>query len=116
MCELVRNTLPENLIDLSPAFEDPKLHELLFRYRARNWPHLLNKAEQQRWQEYRIHRLTKPEAGASITYREYGRALSRMTVDSGLSPAQRSMVNELLDWPAQIGLTEPANMDPELTP
>ena len=116
LCELVRTTLPENLAQLNPAFEAPKLHELLFRYRARNWPHLLNKAEQQRWHEYRMHRLTRPDAGASITYREYGKILSRMAVDAGLTPDQRTLVNQLLDWPAQIGLGEPASMDSELTP
>ena len=115
LCELVRNTLPENLAQLEPAFEAPKLDELLFRYRARNWPHLLNKAEQRRWHEYRMLRLTRPDAGASITYREYGKILSRMAVDAGLTPGQRTLVNQLLDWPAQIGLGEPASMDSELT-
>ena len=115
LCELVRTTLPENLAQLSPAFEAPKLHELLFRYRARNWPDLLNRAEQQRWHEYRMDRLTRPDAGASITYREYGQILARMAVDAGLTPGQRILVNQLLDWPAQIGLGEPASMDSELT-
>jgi exodeoxyribonuclease-1 len=106
LCEQVRNALPENLADLHPAFKDAKLHELLFRYRARNWPHLLNKAEKQRWQEYRMNRLTAPDAGANITHLEYGKILSRMAVDSALSPDQRTLVNALLDWPEKIGLEE----------
>lgn len=104
LCEQVRTTLPENLADLHPVFEDAKLEELLFRYRARNWPGLLNKAEKQRWQEYRMNRLTRPDAGGNITYGEFGKILSRMTVDTALTPDHRALVNALLDWPAQIGL------------
>lgn len=107
LCEQVRTTLPQDLADLQPAFEDAKLDEMLFRYRARNWPNLLNRAEQQRWQEYRMNRLTDADAGGSITDKEYGKKLSRMVVDASLSAAQRTIVDSLLDWPAQIGLGEP---------
>ena len=106
LCEQVRNTLPEKLADLHPRFEDARLHELLFRYRCRNWPQLLSKAERQRWQEYRMQRLTTPDAGASITYQEYGKVLSRMAVDTGLSAGKRELLDKLLDWPAHIGLVE----------
>jgi len=107
LCEQVTNTMPENLADLHPAFENAKLDEMLFRYRARNWPHLLNRSEQQRWQAYRMERLTNADAGASITAREFGKKLSRMVVDSSLSAEQRAIVGALLDWPEQIGLGEP---------
>ncbi len=110
LCEQVTSTMPENLADLHPAFENAKLDEMLFRYRARNWPHLLSRSEQQRWQAYRMERLTNPEAGASITAREYGQKLSRMVVDSSLSAEQRTIVDTLLDWPVQIGLGEPESV------
>jgi len=40
-----------------PGFEDPRLEELLFRYRARNWPDTLDDDEQARWQQLRHDRL-----------------------------------------------------------
>ncbi len=104
LCEQVKNTLPEQLAELHPAFKDNKLHEMLFRYRARNWPHLLDRDEMRRWQEYRMRRLSDPQAGASITSTEYAQKLSRMTVDSSLSRDKLAIVDALLDWPVQIGL------------
>jgi exodeoxyribonuclease-1 len=41
-----------------------RLEELLFRYRARNFPHTLDESEQQRWQEHRAARLLEGADGA----------------------------------------------------
>lgn len=106
LCEKVRKTQPEDLGNLNLDFEDEKLVEMLFRYHARNWPNLLDRKDKLRWQEYRLDRITNPDASASITSQEYGKILSRMTVDSSLSAEQREVVNALLDWPKEIGLEE----------
>jgi exodeoxyribonuclease-1 len=103
-CALVRRTPPDELGALQPGFDAPKLDELLFRYRARNWPETLNRDERLRWEEFRRERLTDPGAGASIVLDEYRRRLSRLAVDLSLGPAQRAVVDALLDWPAEIGL------------
>ncbi|NHI00497.1 exodeoxyribonuclease I [Oceanimonas sp. MB9] len=49
---LVRNSRPEALAELPLQFSDARLPELLFRYRARNYPHTLNEQE---WQRWRLH-------------------------------------------------------------
>lgn len=41
----------------SPVFEDPRLAELLFRYRARNWPETLSADERERGEAFRLERL-----------------------------------------------------------
>ncbi len=46
------------------AFEDGRLEELLFRYRARNFPGSLTEAEQARWQQHCAARLHEGEGGA----------------------------------------------------
>ncbi|WP_456404818.1 exodeoxyribonuclease I [Thiolapillus sp.] len=104
LCEQVLRTAPEALAALHPLFEDGRLPELLFRYRARNWPETLTAEEKQRWEEYRRHRLTDPEGGSSILLAEYRQQLSRMAVDASLSQQQRQVVDALLDWPEEIGL------------
>ncbi|WP_457670444.1 exodeoxyribonuclease I [Thiolapillus sp.] len=104
LCDQVLRCSPEALASFHPAFEDDRLPELLFRYRARNWPQTLDAAEQQRWEEYRRYRLTDPRGGASIVLEEYRRQLSRMAVDAELTAAQRKLVDALLDWPEAIGL------------
>jgi exodeoxyribonuclease-1 len=45
------------------AFEDPRLDELLFRYRARNFPDTLDADERGRWQQYRHERLHEGRDG-----------------------------------------------------
>lgn len=105
-CDLVRRCKPEELADCVPGFDDPKLNELLFRYRARNYPHTLSATERERWQAYRVERMTRQEGDASISLTEYRRQLSRLAIDTSLSPERRSVVDALLDWPAEIGLDQ----------
>lgn len=60
----LRALSPEALAQARPAFTDPRLEEIVWRYRARNFPHTLNEEEQQRWEEHRVARLFDGEAGA----------------------------------------------------
>ena len=60
----LRALSPEGLAQAKPAFADPRLEEIVWRYRARNFPHTLNEEEQQRWEEHRVARLFDGEAGA----------------------------------------------------
>ncbi|MET1024801.1 MAG: exodeoxyribonuclease I [Pseudoxanthomonas sp.] len=53
----VRATPPQQLGERAFGFKDPRLDELLFRYRARNWPLTLDSGEQARWDDYRRQRL-----------------------------------------------------------
>jgi exodeoxyribonuclease-1 len=49
----------------APAgFDDGRLGEILFRYRARNFPDTLNDEEQARWLAHRVARLVEGEGGA----------------------------------------------------
>jgi exodeoxyribonuclease-1 len=53
----VRALAPEALARERLAFEDARLPELLFRYRARNFPATLSSEERARWAEHRAARL-----------------------------------------------------------
>jgi exodeoxyribonuclease I len=45
------------------AFDDPRLEELVFRYRARNFPASLSTEDAARWEEYRAAKLLEGEGG-----------------------------------------------------
>ena len=60
----VRGTPPHLLAKAQFAFRDARLPELLFRYRARNFPQTLAPEEQARWQAHRIAVLMQGEGGA----------------------------------------------------
>jgi exodeoxyribonuclease-1 len=52
LCNKVRRAKPEELASFSLTFKDQRLAELLFRYRARNFPETLSAEEQQQWQGF----------------------------------------------------------------
>jgi exodeoxyribonuclease-1 len=60
----LRALTPQQLGNAHPAFDDVRLPELLFRYRARNYPELLTDDEAQRWEAHRAARLLDGEGGA----------------------------------------------------
>lgn len=60
----LRSLSPAELAGKRPAFGDGRLEELLFRYRARNFPETLGEPEQQRWLAHRMRRLHEGEAGS----------------------------------------------------
>ncbi len=103
-CERVRASKPGQLAGAHFGFEDPRLDELLFRYRARNWPETLDAAERTRWDAYRRHRLCDPDGGGSITLESYRRRLAELAIDPTLDGGSRAVVDALLDWPAELGL------------
>jgi exodeoxyribonuclease I len=50
--DLIQQSSPEQLALTRYPFHDPRLHTLLFRYRARNYPHTLSQREQEQWQQF----------------------------------------------------------------
>lgn len=64
LLESLRREPPARLATASPHFEDDRLGELLFRYRARNFPQTLSEEEMQHWEEHRAARLFEGAGGA----------------------------------------------------
>ena len=100
----IRTTEPGKLADAAWFFEDPRLPEMLFRYRARNWPETLSGEERLRWDEFRRDRLSGGVDGASITLQEYRQSLARLMIDPALDEDARTVLSALADWPDNIGL------------
>jgi exodeoxyribonuclease-1 len=67
----IRSMSPEQLARPAFSFIDPRLPEMLFRYRARNYPETLSADEQLRWNEFCLNRLEGRQAGAGITLDGY---------------------------------------------
>lgn len=81
------------------AFADGRLEELLFRFRARNWPETLDAAEQQRWHAHRVARLHRGEGGALslAAFQEQLDALADSAMESGNERAQ-ALLEALSDF------------------
>ena len=96
--DTVRASSPAELAAASFPFQDPRLPEMLFRYRARNYRASLSAEEAARWDDYRFQRLTEPEAGASICMEEYLSLVEQLLAAPDLSPQQRQLMLELQEY------------------
>lgn len=59
--DTIRTTAVGELANLTFNFDDDRLPEMLFRYRARNHLSTLNKKERQRWDDYRHEKFSQPK-------------------------------------------------------
>lgn len=66
----IRTSAPEKLNSL-PRYEDARIPEMLFRYRARNYPNTLTAQEWQKWRNFCVSQLTNSQASASILLADY---------------------------------------------
>lgn len=64
LLEALRKETPQRLAGAHPGFKDERLEELLFRYRARNFPDSLSESEALRWEGHRAARLFDGAGGA----------------------------------------------------
>ena len=74
----LRALSPEQLASRRPAFEDGRLDELLFRYRARNFPATLDDDERGRWFEHRRQRLLFG-SGGGLTLQAFCERIDALT-------------------------------------
>jgi exodeoxyribonuclease-1 len=57
---------------MTPPFDDARLAELVFRYRARNFPDSLSEQEAEHWEQHRAARLFDGAAGARTVEQLFG--------------------------------------------
>jgi exodeoxyribonuclease-1 len=100
LCEQVRSAEPQQLSQQAWPFDDARLPELLFRYRARNFFPSLSTEEQQRWRIFCLQRLTLPEFGAPNTLASFELALGEL-FDSA-SADQQALLAEWRDYAQQL--------------
>ena len=90
LCEQVRAASAEQLARDHWAFADARLDELLFRYRARNFPSSLAGEELVRWREFCRQRLNDSSVGAPNTLDNFAQALQEEWPLA--SPAQQQVL------------------------
>ncbi|WP_350575917.1 exodeoxyribonuclease I [Pseudomonas sp. HY2-MNA-CIBAN-0224] len=110
LCEQVRLSDPEQLGKDTWPFDDERLPELLFRYRARNFPATLSEQEHERWQLFCQQRLTDPAFGAPLTLSQFNEAVEGLARSA--TPAQLKLLEQwqryAQDVSRRVGLVTPA--------
>jgi exodeoxyribonuclease-1 len=99
LLEQVRRLDECGLKSLKPAFLDSRLPELLFRYRARNFPTSLTEAEQQKWKDFCLMRLAKNRVnGELVDIDGYMTYLAGLLQQENLLNRDKAILNLLKDY------------------
>ena len=98
---VVRSAAPEELASLESRFTDPRYRELLFRYRARNWPELLDVDESKRWNDYRRMRLHSDDRLSEHSFSAYFAEIEILRATHGPGPVQ-ALLDSLEAWGREL--------------
>lgn len=99
--ELIRSAEPDMLKTLSIPFEDSRLAEMLFRYRARNWPESLTEDEQDQWLQYRQQRLADETPETILNFSRFYSALAEAK-QQDLPEQKQKVLAELTQYASQL--------------
>ena len=90
-----------NWRECASAFRDPRYAELLFRYRARNWPETLDAEETARWQAFCTARLTRHTALTKLTLDDYFARITELRSEPAAQD-KLALLDQLQVWGEQL--------------
>ena len=85
----------------APAFDDERLDEVVWRYRARNFPATLTDEERARWQAHCAARLIEGQAGA-MTLQRFQERIDALAAEREDDEAAMDLLGALVDYGEQI--------------
>ncbi|NQZ53317.1 MAG: exodeoxyribonuclease I [Piscirickettsiaceae bacterium] len=99
--ELIRSADPEHLKTMSIPFDDQRLPEMLFRYRARNWPESLTPEETEQWQQYRQQRLVDGDNDKILSFSRFFETVKQIQNEE-LDEKQQQVLQDLEEYGQQL--------------
>jgi len=90
----IRNTDPEELGTQTWSFSDKRLPEMLFRFRARNYPETLNADEQAQWIEHCKSRLSEGESG-HLSFTDFYTEIEQLRSETDLDEHKKILLNDV---------------------
>lgn len=94
----LRTSPPAELAGFAERLKDPRMPELLFRYRARNHPQTLDAGERGRWNDYRRQRLLGDAGLGEQTLPDFRAQLDTLALEHAGDPAKLALLQHLRDW------------------
>ncbi len=100
--ERIHSMSPDALAELPNPFKDRRGDEMLFRYRARNYPDTLNENERERWEQFRLHRLMTADNGTrqggrsgALNFQQFADALQLSAQEVEGNPGKLHLLQDL---------------------
>lgn len=101
LARLLQLTPQEAALDTT-GFDDPRLPELVFRWRARNWPETLNEEEQARWRAHCAARVLHGAPGY-LNLQAYNEQLDTIVAASDDDERTMEIAEALSEWGERLG-------------
>ena len=100
--EYIHTLSPDQLSSCTPHFNDERLIELFFRYRARNYPDSLNTDERAQWREFQVARLSKDSEQPELSLQGYRKLIDELLADKQLTENNREILAQLTRYGQEI--------------
>ena len=97
----IHDTDPQELGTQSWGFVDKRLPEMLFRYRARNYPETLSADEQAQWLEHCRARLVDGESG-HLTFTDFHAEIEQLRAETGVDDPRTRLLDEVTAFGAEL--------------
>lgn len=97
---------PRELGNPEWPFRDPRLPQMLFRYRARNYPESLSPEEGSAWDQDRRARLVDGSDPQLFTLPDFRQAMQQLRTERESDPGAQQILDRLEAWVLEIGLAE----------
>lgn len=101
--DTIRNTQASKLAELELNFDDKRLDEMLFRYRARNYPVTLSTEEHKRWHDYRHDKFNNP-ATSHRTMNQFLAEIEAIQQAPDTIGSQFVLLEDLLEYAKSINV------------
>jgi exodeoxyribonuclease-1 len=103
LMDKVRRTDPDNLGRQNWPFKDPRLAEMLFRFRARNFPATLSQNESLQWNTQRLDRLNHPADDRQLNPDTFRKEISAARQTREGDTQAQTILDQLEAWANEIG-------------
>ncbi|MDR9436783.1 MAG: exodeoxyribonuclease I [Thiohalophilus sp.] len=94
LMQRIHDTSPEELGTQTWSFADKRLPEMLFRYRARNYPESLTADEQAQWLEHCHTRLVEGESGF-LSFKDFYAEIEALRKDEEVDAGKAGLLKEV---------------------
>lgn len=101
--DTIRHTTADKLAALQFNFDDPRLEEMLFRYRARNYKTTLSDDELKQWDVYRHDKFSNP-AASHRTMNQFYAEIDAIRQAPDTIGSQLALLDELVSYAESINI------------
>ena len=102
LMDKIRNTAAGKLSQVEWPFKDSRLKEMLFRYRARNFPETLTLDESRLWQSQRLERLERPADDRQLNPETFRLEISAARQSRATDRQALNILDQLEAWGNEI--------------